>query len=137
MVHTAPSGKTYVSVRTSFWVDGFKTVSTPPASVPGQSVTATASPAYVTWALGDPTNPQMTCQDGGSQSGDSCNYTYKKSSVGVPGGSYQVTATITWNIHWTCVGNDCDQAAGDLPAMTMASAPTPLVVGEIQAGSRQ
>ncbi|MEV4252559.1 hypothetical protein AB0J52_05260 [Spirillospora sp. NPDC049652] len=138
VVHTAPSGKTYVGVKTAFWVDGFVTVQTAPVSVPGQTVQATATPAQVTWQIGDPTAPQMTCNDAGSSSGTTCSHTYQRASTGANGsGAYQITATISWNLRWTCVGADCDEPAGVLPAMTMTSVQNPLIVAEIQTGSRQ
>ncbi|MFC4911209.1 hypothetical protein [Actinomadura gamaensis] len=136
-VYTAPSGKTYVKVRTAFWVTGFEPVSTDPQTAANQTVQAVATPARVEWQLGDPAQPHMTCDDGGSKDGTTCSHTYQRSSTGAPGGAFQITATIVWTIHWTCVGAGCQQAAGDLPPMQMTSAPSPLVVGEIQTGNRR
>lgn len=138
VVHTAPAGKTYVGVKTAFWVDGFVSVQTPPVEVPGQIVQATATPAQVTWHLGDPASPEMVCDNAGSKDGATCSHTYQRASTGGSGnGAYQITATISWNIHWTCTGTGCDQPGGDLPAMTMTSVQNPLVVTEIQTGNRQ
>ncbi|GGT87595.1 hypothetical protein [Actinomadura citrea] len=128
-VHTAPKGKTFVRLRTSLWVDGFTVVQTQPITVGAQTVQATANPSSVTWNLGE---TQIVCQDAGSKDGKTCGYTYTRASAGQPGGAWQITATITWKITWTCQGADCDAAGGALDDQTMTSQPTPLVVSEIQ-----
>ncbi|MBE1534230.1 hypothetical protein H4W34_004063 [Actinomadura algeriensis] len=128
-VHTAPNGKTYVRTETVLWVDGFQVVRTQPISAGDQTVQATATPVSVTWSLGE---KQLVCEDGGGQNSESCTYTYQRSSAGQPGGSYKITATITWDVTWTCEGSDCDAAGGDLGQQSMASVPTPLIVSEIQ-----
>jgi hypothetical protein len=133
-VHTAPDGKTYVRVRTSLWVDGFDVVRTEPVSAGDQTVQATAEPVSVTWNLGE---KQLVCKNAGSKNGDDCNYTYKRSSTGQPGGKYQITATVTWHATWTCEGAECDSPGGDLGDQTSTSLPTPLVVGEIQTNTGQ
>jgi hypothetical protein len=128
-VHTAPKAKTYVRMRTALWVDSFEVVQTAPVSAGAQTVQATARPKSVTWNLGE---DKLVCDDAGSKDGKSCHYTYKRSSAGQPGGRYEITATITWHVTWTCEGADCDAPGGDLGDQTMTSPPTPLVVGEIQ-----
>ncbi len=133
-VHTSPEGKTYVQVRTGLWVDGFNTVQTAPITVGAQTVQATATPQSVRWELGETT---LTCNGAGSKDGTSCGYTYHRSSTKAPGGSYKITATIVWTVSWTCSGAECDQAGGGLAEMTQPSAPTPLVVGEIQTNTQQ
>ena len=79
------------------------------ASVPGESVTATARPTSVIWNFGDGTS--ITCPGAGTPfpvGGDpeaaspTCGHTYTHSS-GV-GGSYTVTATINWNVTWAGAG---------------------------------
>ncbi|MEW2352583.1 hypothetical protein [Spirillospora sp. NPDC029432] len=133
-VHTAPDGKTYVKVRTALWVDGFDTVQTPPVSAGDQLVQATATPKSVQWNLGETT---LTCNGPGNASGTECSHTYNRSSTHATGGAYQITATITWNVTYTCVGAECDQEGGTLGDLSMTSVPTPLVVGEIQTNTRQ
>ncbi|WP_141578084.1 hypothetical protein [Actinomadura sp. WMMA1423] len=128
-VHTAPKNKTFVRLRTSLWVDGFTVVQTQPITVGAQTVQATATPSSVTWNLGE---GQLVCKDAGTRNGKTCNYTYKRSSTGQPGGSWKITATITWKITWTCEGAECDSPGGTLDDQTMTSQPTPLVVSEIQ-----
>ncbi|WP_433467438.1 hypothetical protein [Spirillospora sp. CA-128828] len=132
--HTAPKGKTFVRVRTSLWVDAFNVVQTQPITVGAQTVQATARPASVTWNLGE---DNLVCPGAGSSDGKTCNYMYKRSSAGQPGGLYKVTATITWKVSWTCDGADCDSPGGVLDDQTMTSQPTPLVVSEIQTNTGQ
>ncbi|MFD0900733.1 hypothetical protein [Actinomadura sediminis] len=129
VVHTSPEGRTYVRMRTSLWVDGFETFKTDPIGGAGQTVQGTATPVSVTWNLGE---GRLVCDDAGSRDGRTCQYTYKRSSAGRPGGAYSITATITWQLTWACDGAECDAASGTLPDQSMTSAPTPLVVGEIQ-----
>ncbi|MDL4817630.1 hypothetical protein [Actinomadura opuntiae] len=133
-VHTAPKGKTYVRLNTSLWVDGFHVVKTDPITKGNQTVQATATPASVTWNLGETTK---TCDNAGSENGKACTYIYKRSSAAAPGGSYKITATIVWHVAWTCVGADCDGPGGDLAPHPATSPPTPLVVGEIQTTTGQ
>ncbi|TDB71993.1 hypothetical protein E1264_42145 [Actinomadura sp. KC216] len=128
-VHTAPNGKTYVRMRTALWVEGFNVVQTAPVSAGAQTVQATAQPRSVTWNLGE---DKLVCQNAGSKDGKACSYAYKRSSAGQPGGKYEITATISWHITWTCQGADCDAPGGDLGEHTMTSQPTPLIVSEIQ-----
>ncbi|TDC80539.1 hypothetical protein [Actinomadura sp. 7K507] len=133
-VHTAPTDKTYVRLRTNLWVEGFGVVQTDPVSAGAQTVQATAKPSSVTWDLGE---KKLVCQDAGSKDGETCHYTFKRSSTGQPGGSYKITATVTWTVSWTCEGDDCDTGGGDLGTTTRTSQPTPLVVSEIQTNTGQ
>lgn len=131
--HTSPSRKTYVRLRTRLWVENFVPVATDPITVGAQTVQATAIPASVIWNLGETT---MNCNSPGSRNSTACSYIYRRSSVGAPGGLYQIIATITWKVHWTCTGVDCDAPGGDLADLALPSTPEPLEVGEIQANSR-
>ncbi|NYD46587.1 hypothetical protein BJY14_002570 [Actinomadura luteofluorescens] len=124
--YTAPKDKTFVRLRTNLWVDGFTVVKTDPISEGGVTVQATATPTSVNWNLGE---TQITCNDAGSKNGKTCGYTYRRSSTGQPGGAWQITATITWRLAWTCTGAPC---GGGLDDYTMTSQPTPLAVSEIQ-----
>ncbi|MFI6517269.1 hypothetical protein ACIBF1_17065 [Spirillospora sp. NPDC050679] len=133
-VHTAPSGKTYVRIRTALWVDGFTTVATEPITVGAQTVQATATPKAVVWRLGETT---LTCNEAGSKGSTSCGYTYQRSSAKQPGGAYRITATIVWSVNWTCTGAECDAAGGALSDLEMTSVPTPLTVTEIQTKTGQ
>ncbi|KAB2341288.1 hypothetical protein [Actinomadura rudentiformis] len=133
-MHTAPDGKTYVEVKTRLWVEGFREVATEPIVVGAQTIQAIATPKSVSWQLGETT---LTCLGPGSKNDDSCSHVYKRSSAGQPGGVYQLSATITWSVRWTCAGADCDAPGGDLADLSMPSIPEPFVVDEIQTKSRQ
>jgi len=95
------------------------------AQVPGESVTATATPVSASWSMGD--GGTVTCHgpgtpySGGNPAAPSptCGYTYVHSSAGQPGGAFTVTVTITWDITWTAAGG----AGGALaPLHTVAQA---------------
>lgn len=96
------------------------------AQVPGESVTATATPVSAAWSMGDGTT--VTCKgpgtpyavgDNPSAPSPTCGYTYDQSSAGQPGGAYRVTVTITWDITWQGTGG----AGGVLaPLETVAAA---------------
>ena len=95
------------------------------AEVPGESVTATATPVSAAWSMGDGTT--VTCKGPGTPYGGgnpaaaspTCGYTYDQSSAGQPGGAYRVTVTITWDITWQGTGG----AGGALaPLETVAAA---------------
>jgi hypothetical protein len=109
---------------------------TPPVSVPGLSVTATAKTLSVTWDMGD--GHTVTCSnpgqayvpsDGGNAS-PLCGYTYTQPSSGQPGSVYKVTATTTWQISWTSSTGQ----TGVLPPLTKMSAVPPpgIKIGELQ-----
>jgi hypothetical protein len=57
-----------------------------------------------------------------------CSYTYVRSSVGLPGSAFQVTATVTWSGTWVGSGG----AGGTLPALARSTS-FPLRVAEGQA----
>jgi hypothetical protein len=74
------------------------------ASVPGESVTATATPASVTWSFGD--GISMVCAGPGtpytagsnpSAASPTCGHTYTQSSAD---GTDTLTATISWTVTW-------------------------------------
>jgi hypothetical protein len=96
------------------------------AQVPGEAVTATATPVLAAWAMGD--GKTVTCKgpgtayaagDNPSAASPTCGYTYDQSSAGQPSGAYKVTVTITWDITWAGAGG----AGGALaPLQTVAAA---------------
>jgi hypothetical protein len=138
---TSPKGRTYVGVPTFFWIDQAQwQPQTAVAPAGGQTVTARATPTAVQWNLGETT---LTCQGPGTaydpagpetQTSD-CSYRYQRSSAGQPGKKYQISATISWSVEWTCAGAGCTPAAGQLPAMASTSF-AQLPVGEIQTNSQ-
>jgi hypothetical protein len=94
------------------------------ASVPGESVTATATPASAAWRMGD--WHTVTCHGPGTaytgssspaSASPTCGYTYTQSSAGQPSAAFHVTVTITWDITWRGGG-----AAGTLPPLFTTSA---------------
>lgn len=135
VVHTAPKGKTYVGLRTSLWVEGFERVETTPITLDQQTVKLTAKPKSVKWNLGEVKD--FPCKDAGKADRGTCNYTYEKSSASEAGGVYQISATITWEVAWSCEGVNCDTGGAQLADNPIASADTPLAVGEIQTNTGQ
>jgi hypothetical protein len=106
---------TWLWINPAEWVPESKT-----ATVPGESVTATATPVSVTWHPGDGTT--VTCQGAGipyasadnpAAASPDCGHTYTSSSAGQPGGAFQATATITWDVTWQGAGG----AGGALPPL--------------------
>lgn len=110
---------TWLWISPAVWAPQSKT-----ASVPGESVTVTATPVSVAWRMGDGTT--VTCDGPGAAytgSADpaapspACGYTYTRSSAGQPGGAFRVTATIKWTIFWFGGG-----LTGRLPPLFSAAA---------------
>ena len=106
---------TWLWINPAEWAPESKT-----ATVPGESVTATATPVSVTWHPGD--GSTVTCQGAGTPyasadnpaaASPSCGHTYTSSSAGQPGGAFQATATITWDVTWQGAGG----AGGVLPPL--------------------
>jgi hypothetical protein len=106
---------TWLWINPAEWVPESKT-----ATVPGESVTATATPVSVTWHPGD--GSTVTCQGAGTPyasadnpaaASPSCGHTYTSSSAGQPGGAFRATATITWDVTWQGAGG----AGGVLPPL--------------------
>jgi hypothetical protein len=101
------------------------------ASVPGLSVTATATPTEVVWSTGD--GGSRTCEGAGmpwqpgmdpEAASPTCGYTYTTSSAGAPGGAYTLTATVTWEVSWVGGGT-----SGTVDPLTTSSS-TQVVVAE-------
>jgi hypothetical protein len=82
------------------------------ASVPGESVTATATPDRLSFSWGDGTS--STCQGPGtpyvagssnpSGSSPTCGHTYRVTSASAPSQQFPVTATLSWKITWAGSG---------------------------------
>lgn len=132
-IHTAPAPKTYVRLKTGLWVRGAFATFRASAGAGGQRVTAIARPKSVTWNMGE---NAITCNSAGDPDGNTCSYTYARSSAAQPGGAYQISATVTWEVSWICRGA-CDATSGTYPDPTMSMTNTAaLAVGEIQTESR-
>lgn len=76
------------------------------ASVPGLSVTATATAQRITWSMGD--GHTVVCEGPGTpyedrfggRSSPDCGHTYTRTSAREPDAAYTVTATTTWRVDW-------------------------------------
>jgi hypothetical protein len=113
-----------VHVPTWLWLAGPWAPVRATAAVPGEQVTATATPQRVTWHMGD--GSMVTCRGPGTPyqpSGNpaapspTCGHTYARSSAAAPGGKFTVTATITWDVTWAGGGG-----GGAFPGLVTTSA---------------
>jgi hypothetical protein len=96
------------------------------------SAQAVAVPEMVTWSMGD--GGVVSCAGPGqlydpnllaSQQSSSCTYTYKRSSDGQASSdgnpndrAFSVTATVSWKVTWTAIG---EPGGGDLPDLHTSS----------------
>jgi hypothetical protein len=119
-----PGAMHLVSLPTWLWIDRsqWQPQSTT-ASVPGVSVTVTATPTRIEWEMGD--GSTVTCNGPGTPyppDGDpraaspDCGHTYTRSSAGLPGEQFPVTARVFWRIAWSGGGQ-----AGSLPELQTTS----------------
>jgi len=111
-IRLSPAGRQLVNLPTWLWLDraGWGAASAT-AAVPGESVTATAVPSSVTWALGD--GSTVTCTGPGTPYSASmnptggspdCGHTYPRSSAGQAGATFAVSATVHWSVTWAGAG---------------------------------
>ena len=94
------------------------------ASVPGESVTATATPISVAWSWGD--GLSTVCQGPGTAyvkgvsdpaaPSPDCGHTYRETSATAPNRQFPVTATLAWNVSWSGGGQ-----SGAFPPLTTAA----------------
>jgi hypothetical protein len=104
----------------------------------GVAIEATGTVDHIEWSMGDGTT--ITCKGPGTPftramaegkalnevpASPTCGHKYRKTSTCAKSGSYQVTATTYWNIHWTSGGME-----GDIPLDFARS--TPLQVKELR-----
>ncbi len=135
VIRLSPTGRQLVNLPTWLWLDSTGWGgSSATAAVPGESVTATATPTGVTWSLGD--GSTMTCAGPGTPyalgmnpavGSPDCGHTYRRSSAGQPGSAYAVTATVHWSVTWAGAGQ-----AGIFPGLTTTATAT-VPVAESQA----
>lgn len=107
------------------------------ASVPGLSVTATATAEKITWNMGD--GNSVTCHNPGTEykasfgraTSPTCGYDqgYQVSSSTRPGGRYTVTGVTTWQVTWVGGGQ-----SGDLTVTRTSS--TTIAIEELQVVTR-
>jgi hypothetical protein len=101
----APGRPQLVSVPMWAWVSASQFAPrTATATVPGESVTATAKPVSVTWSWGDGTSTicsgpgtVYSSADAANAVSPTCGHTYTSDSGT---GDFTVQATITWNVTW-------------------------------------
>jgi hypothetical protein len=81
------------------------------ATVPGVSVTATATPVQAVWSMGN--GDSVLCRGPGTQwrpgtdptaASPDCGYTYRHSSAAAAGGAFTVSVTVSWNVTWAGAG---------------------------------
>jgi hypothetical protein len=104
------------------------------ASVPGVTVTATATPIRVVWSMGDGTT--VTCEGSGTpytsevgspaSASPDCGHIYRRASSAQPGGLFEVSATVTWQVSWS--GGGASGVAGPL----FSTATVPVTVVEVR-----
>lgn len=120
VVASNPGGMQLVHLPTWLWLaTGWEPVSAT-ASVPGLSVTATATPTSASWSMGDGTTvvcakagtPYRPGYDPKAPSPD-CGHTYRTSSASQPEQAFPVKATVRWTVTWSGTGD-----GGPLPDMT-------------------
>ena len=117
----SPYGQQLVNLPTWLWISsaGY-TARSATAAVPGESVTATATPTSVVWSMGN--GADVTCHGSGTaytasarptDPSPDCGYTYHESSATQPGSAFVVSATVHWSVAWVGGGQ-----TGTLPGLT-------------------
>jgi hypothetical protein len=120
-IHTAPEppAATYIGVENWLWIPPGQWATLRKSVTAGATtVTVEAAPAQIVWNLGP--NP-ITCYGPGEAWGQgmtdaastTCGYTYKETSDSEPHGRFQITATIRYQVTWSCSGT-CPTNGGDL-----------------------
>ena len=113
-VHLAPAppAKTYVGLDTWLWMPPGQWATIRKSITAGTTtVTVTAVPQLVEWDMGPGTK---VCRSAGREwkvdempkgATTSCSYKYSKVSDFLPDRKFRVTATLTYQVDWTCSGN--------------------------------
>lgn len=136
-IRMSPADDQVVQLPSWLWIpDGQWQPQQVSASAGPVTSTVTATPVRVTWDMGNgdtvdcdgPGTPYRARFAGQSGATD-CSYTYRYSSAGQPGESYQVTSTVAWELTWTATG----AAGGGGLGTVETSAAQPVRVTEIQA----
>jgi hypothetical protein len=136
VIRTSPAetGRLYVRVPTWLWVEtewwqGYEAT----ASTGRVTSTVRAVPVSVSWNPGDGntvtcSGPGIAWRPGTAEDATACSHTYTSSSVGRPGGRFDLSATVTLDVSWT---SNVDES-GTLDPISR-SASRSVEVGEIQA----
>ena len=138
VVAMSPSMFQVVGVPTWLWIDSAAwRPQSATVTVPGVTVTATATPVNVTWHLGDG-DGTVVCRGPGTVFTDrsdpaaaspDCGYTYQRPSTGLHGaGAFTVTASMHWRVVWQARGTG---QQGDLPDL-VTHATSQVRVREVQ-----
>jgi hypothetical protein len=131
----SPPQDLIVNLATWLWVDNYAPVRASASAGP-VTVTVTAAPSGVRWAMGNgdaiTRGNRGTAYDKNrppeSQRTD-CSYTYRRSSAAAPNERFTVSTTVTWHVTWTASGV---AASGDLGNLSRTTS-TQVRVAEIQA----
>ena len=137
LIRTSPAGDHITQLPSWLWISAEQWEPRQVAASAGPvTSTVTATPASVTWDMGN--GDRIAC-DGpgrpyqerfaGTPEATDCRYTYRHSSANQPGAAYDLTATINWDLTWTATGA---AGGGDLGTVPM-SATQPVRVSEVQA----
>lgn len=133
----APPLRTYVGLETWLWMppEQFSPLSLTVTAGP-TAVTVVAKPVRSTWDMGA---GSTTCNSAGrawvkgyddSQTTD-CSYTYDRVSTGQLSDAFPVTATLAYQVDWTCAGG-CLASGDTLGEVNGASGAAAIEVGERQ-----
>lgn len=124
-ISVSPTGAQLVSLPSWMWLEaGSWQDQQATASVPGMSVTATASPTTAVWSMGE--GGSVTCQGRGTAwkpgadpkaSSPDCGYTYRTTSADAPGGQFHVSVSVNWQVSWSGAGT-----SGTEPDLTTTGA---------------
>lgn len=132
----SPAGDQVVNLPMWAWLEGW-TVRQETATVPGVSVTVTATPTKAVWTFGDGTT--VTCNGPGTAWSPSlpqdppCGHTFKRSSASTVDRSFHVKVAVTWTASYVVAGG---AGGGALPAVVRTTE-FAVRVAEVQAVNTQ
>jgi hypothetical protein len=121
-----PTGDQLVNLPTWLWLSSGWGPVVATASVPGVSVTATATPISVSWSMGD--GNTVMCTGAGTPfrpgtdpkaSSPDCGHIYRTSSARQMGQAFPVSATVHWTVTWSGASQ-----GGTFPNMTTTGGAT-------------
>lgn len=139
-VHLAPAppAQTYVGLDTWLWMPPDQWATLKKSVTAGDTtVTVVAVPRSVLWNMGP---SSTTCYSAGREwkskqmppgSKTDCSYKYTEISDFEPGKKFRISATITYQVNWTCEG-ECLADQGDLGEVPSAPGGAAISVGERQ-----
>lgn len=135
-IRTSPAedGRLYVQVPTWLWLDANWWKPYEATANTGRVwSTVRATPTDATWEPGDGgtvscRGPGTSWRPGLPEDASECSHTYRQSSAGRPGGTFDLRTTVTFEVTWTSNVGD----GGTLPTISRTSN-LEVDVGEIQA----